>query len=513
VKPFLIKAPSAGIQWYDGLLLDQRHFDFQDRRAEQLVAYTAQSGSPYFWGVLQLDLDTQEIGQGKVTLGGLEALLPTGEVVSLGRTQLQFNDIRKNGLDLEVGKNAMLFVDRDGHSHTADQSLDEGAYEGESWVDQADTGEVRLKPSNYSVQLGTTVPDAALPLARVVCLRNGSFSLDESYVAPTPLVEEGSALYASCRDLAIRLRTKTGDAMKEAQQTSAVGAWFKAYGLSSGLLQLEAVLYSGVAHPFALFVALWHTAGHLAGATLDRAFPKPVPYNHRDIAASFDQAIQNIRLALEKWPDSYETRAFQWDKQERVFSVELTPGWLGESLKIEARSSSAAKDRLGVWLENAIIALKPDMRTERLRRTLGARRHLVKADGGLAFVPGEGGVVMELPARELKRPNEAEPGRNPDSYVLQVLNHDDADGTPSELILYVPKSLPAKVQTAPTPPAVVEVPPVPEPAEPVEAPTLNGEAPPAPPVASRSSDLLDELYREIGRLQFQLDRRKTAGKE
>src|SRR5262249_29733662 len=140
----------------------------------------------------------------------------------------------------------------------------------------------RLKP-RLTLHVGDNVPSeyVGFPVARVV-QRDASFTLDDTFIPPLLAIPiktvdgDSSSVVAQrlgnmCSQLAQRVRKRAMYLADEARTPAASerfgnGAEIRTLMLSlvSALPQYEAVLQSGCAHPFLVYVALCSMAGQLA---------------------------------------------------------------------------------------------------------------------------------------------------------------------------------------------------------------------------------------------------------
>ncbi len=306
-------APDGPICWYDGMLLTEQHFESLDQRHEQLLAYAAQAANPYFWGVRTLRVEAEHIALGTFVLSGVEAILPSGLVVVLrNRREL---DLKSHVGQLVAGGPCLVCLEP--HREP----------EGESnFTGELDEEKVQRKEPAVRLWVHRTVPEGALPLARLTYKGNNEFEYDRRYIPPTSFVPRGHALHDECLREAKTLRQRAYEAIAQARKADTevdkrlrelgltgglVDARLKAMGLTAGLYQLEAVLHSDVAHPFSLYAALCQVAGLVTGAALPDELTAFEPYNHLDLRSSFQRAFEAIDTGLQKWPAGYEEHPFQ----------------------------------------------------------------------------------------------------------------------------------------------------------------------------------------------------------
>jgi type VI secretion system protein ImpJ len=205
--------------------------------------------------------------------------------------------------------------------------------------------------------------------------------------------------------------------------------------LVTGLPQFEAVMNTGVAHPFELYKAFCVLAGNLAGLGYSMVPPVFAAYNHNDLHASFTQ-LQEFAFAMmeEGIPESYIAIPFQLVK--KTFSLVFDSEWKDRRLFLAMRGQSGMSEKdVVAWGEQCRIGSESFMRSMREKRVLGAGRQLVQSYESL--VPARGVILFALDYDpQFIKPDEA----------LQVVNDSEAAGLhPAEIILYVKNTMAGSV--------------------------------------------------------------------
>src|SRR4051812_45595041 len=67
------------ILWSEGLTLGPQHFQLQDIYHENRLRLVAESLSPYFWGVRQLDWSLDGLKHGRLGADSMSIIFPDGE--------------------------------------------------------------------------------------------------------------------------------------------------------------------------------------------------------------------------------------------------------------------------------------------------------------------------------------------------------------------------------------------------------------------------------------------------
>lgn len=431
------------IQWHEGMLLAPQHFQQLAHRQESLLHYHAAMISPYHWGVRHLKIDPVLLVDGVFRVLELEAVLPDGLVVS------HFPD---RGPDLSVDLTAeaerirqrpvavhLAVVTRRSAAGRVDA---EGArfesVEGEPVVDE-NTGDGELRVPRLRPRLRLVVSDdpppkySALPLAEIA-YGNEAFTTTP-FVPPTLRVTPGSPLADLCAAVATRLREKAAFLSEQVREPSSAVRVAQlletralVHGLVATLPPFEALLHSGVAHPFALYLALCSVVGHLASVGRSLVPPVLEAYDHNDPRGAFEAARAFIEQAVrEGVSESYTAYPFYF--AEGGFFLKFDPKWMSRPLILGVRSRPGASENdVEAWVEGAVIAAKSKMPELHQKRVLGLRRRRIEADADL--VPARGVLLYSLSADpELVVPGE----------LLEIRNPDDPGGRiqPPEIVLYV----------------------------------------------------------------------------
>jgi type VI secretion system protein ImpJ len=198
--------------------------------------------------------------------------------------------------------------------------------------------------------------------------------------------------------------------------------------LVAALPYFEAVLCTGVAHPYTLYLALCSLVGHVAAVGSSLLPPTLAAYNHNDLRATFEQAKAFIFRTLEEGiPETYTGIPFHFD--QGIFSLTFDATWMNRRLILGVRRRSGMSDQdTADWMALCLIGSQSIMPSLQERRILGAPRQRIEGDGEI--IPVRGVVLLALqPDPEFIVPNQ----------VLQLLNTEDLTGAsrPAEIVLYV----------------------------------------------------------------------------
>ena len=435
------------IQWHEGMLLSPQHFQQMSLRHQELLHYHIMAIAPFHWGVRRLKIDQTLLIDGILRVVELEAVLPDGLVVYHASQEGDDLEVELEPYIEEMKQRALSIhlivpAKKVGTASTRGDLARYDSVEGRAVVDE-NTGESeisipRLKP-RLSLLVTDTPPQkySAFPLVKI-SYENETFTLAD-FVAPTLSVPTKSVIGEMCSSIARRLREKAVFLSEKVSSPSSVmkGPMLLTTrsmirNLVSDLPHFEAVLNTGVAHPYMLYLSLCSLVGEMAA--LGRALIPPVlaSYDHNELLSTFEQAREFIfRMIDEGILESHTPVPF--DFEEGIFGLRLEENWMTHTLVIgvKARHDMTEKDVLG-WMEEGLIGSSSKVESMKDKRILGASRKRIEGDEEL--VPVRGAVLYNV----ISEPEFIQP-----DDVLQILNTSDPTGkrSPAEIVLYV-KNIP-----------------------------------------------------------------------
>lgn len=431
----------AAIQWHEGMLLAPQHFQQASARQEALLCYHSRMIAPFHWGVRQLKIDTNLLVDGTFRVEELAAILPDGLAVSYGSADEAELSVDLTPYQSEEGTSTVylaLPAQRRGSSPLRGELARYDSVEGDLVTDE-NTGEGELRIPRLKPRIRLMVTDelpqkyVGFPLAKL-SYTNETFALTD-YVPPTLRVPVSSPLGQLCHSVAQRLREKATFLSEQARSPSiAVRApqllsqKSLIHSMVAALPGLEAVLMTGVSHPYALYLALCSVVGHVAAVGKGLVPPVLEPYDHNNPWTSFEHARGFIFQALsEGIIESYA--AFPFQREDGTFLLDFDPTWKKRSLVLGVRHrEGVAEDSAVDWVDHCLIASKAQIASIRGRRIRGAARRRI--EGVSDLVPSRGVTLFALSAD----PEFVTPGES-----LEIRNLDDPEGRqrPLEIVLWV----------------------------------------------------------------------------
>jgi type VI secretion system protein ImpJ len=445
------------IQWHEGLLLTPQHFQQLTARHETLVQYST-SLTPFCWGIRRFKHHAISLPSGKLRVLELEGIMPDGLVVSHGlhssrqdrvlEVDLSKQDMTDQGLLVHLAVAATQGGDSNGDLHRYE------SFKGAPVTDEIPGGKPReiqrLKPQ-LSLQVGETVPAKyiSFPLARVI-YKESSYALDDRFIPPllaVPFQAAGDAsdarlrLGEMCSAAAQNVRRRAMVLADAARNSSPGGPIRDEASVRNLMLSLvgalpyfEAVLKTGVAHPFTVYLALCSMAGQVAVVGTQMIPPSFNPYNHDDLYSTFKPVLDFVKSAIDQGvPLSYTTFPFQYrdDGEGGVYELQFDAAWANKRLALGIRrQQSTTESEIIKWGQNCLIASQDNIESMMKKRIKGAGRKHVDRMGDV--IPTGRFVLFSLNADDAD-----DAGINfiqPDEK-LQILNHTGAP--PAEIVLHV----------------------------------------------------------------------------
>lgn len=430
------------IQWHEGLLLTPQHFQQLSLRNEALLQYSAGVIAPFYWGVRYFKVDPTSLVSGILRILDLEAVMPDCLVVSHGLRRDDELHVDLTPYVDEMKERPMpvylAVAARETNALTKSDLARYNSLEGDPVIDE-NTGDGQLRIPRLRPRLSLLVTEkpskkyVSFPLAKVI-YKNGSFALTD-FIPPTPMVAVQSPLGIMCAMAARRVREKAMYLTEQASSPSS-GTGMRLdletrsliRSLVAALPCFEALLYTGVSHPFQIYLALCSMMGHLA--VLGKGLVPPVlaPYDHDDLRTTFEQVINFIfRMIDEGATSAYRLYPFHY--RDGFYELTFDATWMNKQLVIGIKGQTGMSERdVMNWGRECLIGSERKLQSMRENRILGARREQIERADEL--VPPRGAVLFSLRAEpEFVEPN----------GILQIFNKSVHNGAPrpSEIVLYV----------------------------------------------------------------------------
>jgi type VI secretion system protein ImpJ len=426
------------------MLLAPQHFQQAFLRQDMALNYHLQRSAPYSWGVIRLQMDQTTLVGGQLRVIDLEAVMPDGLIIT---HPLDDQDL---SLDLTVVQEAVrekpqiiylaVPVQRGSNPAAKGELTRFSSVEGRPVADM-NTGDgsvsiPRLRPRPrlmFEKDLGPAY--VAIPLVRLV-IREEALGLDP-FIPPLLKVSPSDPLGKNCQALARRLREKAAYLVERVRAPTAATADHMitetrsiVATLMGDLPPFEALLGSGVSHPFPLYISLCGLVGKLAALSPELMPPALPPYDHHDLEATFGRALSFALRMLDSVHESCMAVPFRM--HEGSFSLPLRDSWIRPRLIVGVRHRVGSSDEDAIaWITNAIIGGASRVQDIGSMRIRGIERQVIDHDESMRITPGRGQTLFALDYdASFVRSGEA----------LVIINRGDLRGkqAPAEIVLFVP---------------------------------------------------------------------------
>jgi type VI secretion system protein ImpJ len=279
----------------------------------------------------------------------------------------------------------------------------------------------------------------SLPLARIA-YRDEAYVL-ESFEPPRTALARDTLLDRCARRVAVQLREKAlalGESLQSVglqgndAHAPEIGAQLSS--VVRTLPRLEALLDSGVAHPFQVYLALRDIIGDVAVIGGQLNLPQLSGYEHRDPLPPFSEIALHVERVLALLHETFRSVRFARLEPGR-FALAMRPGWVTKTPIIGARiGPGQSTDAVRDWMETALIVSSSRMRNIRENRVRGAARDAVAEAAELELVAPPNVLLYRVLAEDFAIVPE-------DTLEIAGAAEDLGHGQPLELVLYLPARL------------------------------------------------------------------------
>lgn len=389
------------IQWHEGMLLSPQHFQQMELRNQQTLAYHLHRLSPFYWGIHHLKFDPIAITAGAARLLEIDAVMPDGLIVHRhGDTdaplELDLTSFKEEAFNSGITVYLVVPERTQASSPIIGEWPRYDSVEGGEILDDNTPDNViripRLVPK-ISLMAGAIPPARYeyIPLARVT-YRDEAFFF-APYMPPCFRVHPTSPLGDRCATLTMKMREKASY-LAEKWQTQIGTELMQETSellrpLAETLPYLEAIVGTGKAHPYDLYLALCTAAGRLATLRLSQTIPSFPSYQHNDILKTLEPLLDWMERITNSIEQTYAIIPFL--QNDRLFYHKLARTWTEERLLIGVRiPSTMDASEMAEWVRECVIASESHLETARMRRVTGAVREILKEEEIAELMPGSG---------------------------------------------------------------------------------------------------------------------------
>lgn len=436
------------INWHEGMLLSQHHFQQNDLRIMELFALKAGLGLSNFFGVSNIVVDKMALSDGIYRINEIDAIFPDGLIFNF--CPQKYNNLRPLEINLTANVAADLyefpvFLCVAAASEKTSPILGNPAryysIEVEATSDyniKDNTAKIPRLVPNVFLHIGESIPEfcVGFPVSRIM-RTEGLFRLKD-WTSPCFYIEKDFSIWKKCSILVASIREKVAFLSEKLQNQTGSALSYDTEKILSNLLSIlpsfEVLVFSENIKPFLLYQQLAVVLGVVATLIPTDIVPVIQPYNHNDIDGCMYQIIKLIDHYMLSVERGYAL--VQFSKKDRFYynyvSTEMLDKFSTGNLYIGIRGGDS-NDFAGVekWMRDAVIVSDFALETVREKRVKGANREKATQDIIFKIMPGMGVALFEV---------EINPNFIKSEQNLHIFNPGAAkDNHPVEIILYIPR--------------------------------------------------------------------------
>ena len=400
--------PRARIQWHEGMLLSQQHFQQESGRVDALLAWQIQAAAPFAWGVRRLKIDAALLATGLLRISQLEAVMPDVTAVVYSAQDPQHGVLE---LDLSPYAAAMSNAALDIHlalpvsssmrssgAPSRFRSLATVAVEDE--VSEALPADVpRLQP-HLSLVAGSAPSGLYSSFRLATVFRDNEVTKLGAALPPFLEVPKEGDLWERLATFVAQLRGKAAFVAKQTAVPSSRTEDRLVYleqrerlrNLMTGLPLVEAVMRTPALHPYQLFLALCSLLGPLSLLRPGGLPPVPPEYEHADPLATMTPVLAALQGALDEVSQDY--REFKFEFRHGAFEIVMQGEWIAPQLIVGLRGQPERE--LIAWMDGAIVGSQSTYGSLRERRVLGAERTFIESSKELGVRASAGYTLFSI---------------------------------------------------------------------------------------------------------------------
>jgi type VI secretion system protein ImpJ len=316
------------VVWTKGMFLTPQQFQTQDQFFEDALQFRWAASQFANWGVTELEIDSESLGNGLFRLATCSGIMPDGEQFEMpdtdelpaSRSVTEHFPPTRDSLDVFLAIPEIRSRARNVSIPLAGESESSGVPPGTRYLaetrlftDQntgAEEKPVQVARRTFRLLFGDEYRDGftALRIAQVTRNAAGIPMVNPRFVAPC--LNLGSSNYLSMllrrqiEILAAKSATLSGPRRQRGKITaefspSETANFWLLHTVNSYLPELKHIWKVRKGHPEAAYVSMLRLAGALSTFSLE-AHPENLPdYDHNDLGRSFTLLDQNIRDLME----------------------------------------------------------------------------------------------------------------------------------------------------------------------------------------------------------------------
>ena len=436
------------INWHEGMLLSQHHFQQNDHRIFQEFSTQLHFISPYHFGVQHIQYDKTVLSNGIYRIAELEAVFPDGLLFryfpgiykDLKPLEIDISSKNENIITIylviaelsntisPITGNPARYYTIDSESPTKDDNLNEN-----------EISIPKLFPNAF-LHIGKVLPEFCIgfPICKL-SQSEGTYNIVD-WTPPCFYITRDSSLWKKCIELIQSLREKVTFLVDKFKDSTSESVSFDTYRILSNLEiflpSFEVLVYSNNIKPYELYQELARLLGIVSVLIPTDIVPVMSPYDHTNIDECVYPVIKLIEHYLSIVDRGYIILPF--NKKERFFYKYITKQ-IFESIHdnklyvgIRGNALTSLSD-IDNWMKNAVIASDFALDKVRAKRIQGAIRQVLKQEIVARILPSLGIMLFEI---------EVDSKYIKEEQNLHIFNPGNISKfQPQEVILYLPRSV------------------------------------------------------------------------
>jgi type VI secretion system protein ImpJ len=309
------------VVWSEGMYLGPHHFQAQSRYFEDSIRFATSTLWYEAWGLVGVELDTEALSNGTVSLVHARGLFPDGLAFNMPECD-PLPAPRNIAEAFPVTRDTVTILltvpPRKPNGVNCSGSMEEanGARfiaESRMLFDETtgrDEKPVPLGRKNLKLALDIEPNDNLLtiPVARIMREGSGRFAFDPSFVPPCMQISSSARLMFLVKRLLEILDEKSTTLSRPKQSstrgwadysTRDIASFWMLHAVNAALAPLRHIFLAKRGHPEELYTEMARLAGALCTFAID-SHPRAIPlYDHRNLDKCFDALDHHIRTHLE----------------------------------------------------------------------------------------------------------------------------------------------------------------------------------------------------------------------
>jgi len=327
------------VVWSEGMFLRPQHFQQQDRYFESYVEGRCRTLQSYFWGFETLEIDSQLLKLGKISITRCQGVFPDGTPISVPDSNAapDIIDIPENlanvtiylGLPLRRAGAAEVQLDKNDQSLTRYKAIDSEVFDtvsGYAGDESIQTGQLRLR---LLLENEDHSGYALLGMLKVKERKEDkTILLDDSYIPPLLDAHLNNVTSGFLNELSGLLHQRGESLAGRLKDSGRSGSAEISDYLMLQLINrigpiTEHLKRSRLLHPVDLYFQLVQMAGEFSTFTsVDKRPPEFFAYNHDNLMATFAPVIHSLRQGLSA---VLEQSATSLELVERKYGIRVSP--------------------------------------------------------------------------------------------------------------------------------------------------------------------------------------------